>query len=81
MLLLLLLLQVGIIPRALTHLFRQIQEKQATGDQVEVSIGFLEIYQEEVFDLLSVEEKVGLPIREEGGVMHVAGAVDETVTG
>jgi kinesin family protein 4/21/27 len=74
----------GVIPRALAQLFTRVEQREALGDQVQVNIGFLEIYQEEVFDLLNSEEREdgqkGLPIREEGGVMHVAGAKDEHIT-
>ena len=39
--------------RALKQLFQQVETREERGDQVVVTIGFLEIYQEEVFDLLS----------------------------
>ena len=50
---------------------------------MEVSVEFFEIYQEEVYDLLTgelrEEGQKGLPIREEEGTICVAGATAEVV--
>lgn len=43
--------QRGIIPRTIQHLFKEIQNRQDR--QFTVRIGYLEIYNEQLFDLLS----------------------------
>ena len=74
---------VGVIPRAMDHFFKRKAEKEAAGDKIEISVEFLEIYQEECYDLLSGTTKEdgqkGLPIREEDGLVYVAGATSEPV--
>ncbi|OON20051.1 kinesin motor domain protein [Opisthorchis viverrini] len=50
---------VGIIPRALSHLFETLQQ---TGADFSVRVSFLEVYNEELFDLLSVTEANRLTI-------------------
>ena len=76
---------VGIIPRAVARLFEQAAVLEERGDKVEVSVGFLEIYQEEVYDLLTGEIREdgvkGLPIREEDGEIKVAGATEDVAEG
>lgn len=75
---------VGIIPRAMARLFDKVGEMEAAGDEVEVSVCFLEIYQEELYDLLTGEihddGAKGLPIREEDGEIKVAGATEEALS-
>jgi kinesin family protein 4/21/27 len=74
---------VGIIPRAVGRLFERAAAMEGNGEKVEVSVGFLEIYQEEVYDLLTgeirEEGEKGLPIREEDGEIKVAGATEELI--
>ncbi|EOB12722.1 kinesin-like protein, partial [Nosema bombycis CQ1] len=56
----------GIVPQSLEYLFRNLNEKSLT-------CTFIEIYNEEVIDLLS-SHKVPLSLREIKGEVHVAGA-------
>ena len=67
------------------RLFDKVAEMEANGDKVEVCVGFLEIYQEEVYDLLTGSTDAsdgakGLPIREEEGEIKVAGATEEPLS-
>ncbi|CAL8086563.1 unnamed protein product [Calicophoron daubneyi] len=50
---------VGIIPRALSHLFETLQQN---GSDFSVRVSFLEVYNEELFDLLSAAESNRLTI-------------------
>ncbi|VDP91420.1 unnamed protein product [Echinostoma caproni] len=50
---------VGIIPRALSHLFDTLEK---TGSDFSVRVSFLEVYNEELFDLLSLAENQRLTI-------------------
>ncbi|KAF7233762.1 hypothetical protein EG68_11054 [Paragonimus skrjabini miyazakii] len=50
---------VGIIPRALSHLFENLEH---TGADFSVRVSFLEVYNEELFDLLAVTETNRLAI-------------------
>ncbi|GAA56276.1 kinesin family member 11, partial [Clonorchis sinensis] len=52
---------VGIIPRALSHLFETLQQTVCFSD-FSVRVSFLEVYNEELFDLLSVTEANRLTI-------------------
>ena len=78
---------MGIIPRALCELFERVLALKAArgaGCRVSVRVGFLEVYQEEVFDLLSLDtrdaQSSSLSIREEaGGIISVVGATEEAV--
>ncbi len=45
----------GIIPRALHHLFEKLE---ASGNEFSVRVSFLEIYNEELFDLLSTSVRL-----------------------
>ncbi|EOB13410.1 Kinesin-like protein KIF21B [Nosema bombycis CQ1] len=56
----------GIVPQSLEYLFKNLNEKSLT-------CTFIEIYNEEVIDLLS-SHKVPLSLREIKGEVHVAGA-------
>lgn len=50
---------VGIIPRALSHLFHNLEQN---GSDFSVRVSFLEVYNEELFDLLSLTETNRLTI-------------------
>ncbi|KAF5401539.1 Kinesin motor domain protein [Paragonimus heterotremus] len=50
---------VGIIPRALSHLFENLEQ---TGADFSVRVSFLEVYNEELFDLLAITETNRLAI-------------------
>ncbi|KAF6773892.1 hypothetical protein AHF37_07226 [Paragonimus kellicotti] len=50
---------VGIIPRALGHLFENLEQ---TGADFSVRVSFLEVYNEELFDLLAITETNRLAI-------------------
>ncbi|KAA3681900.1 kinesin family member 11 [Paragonimus westermani] len=50
---------VGIIPRALSHLFENLER---TGADFSVRVSFLEVYNEELFDLLAITETNRLAI-------------------
>jgi hypothetical protein len=71
----------GVIPRATFDLFRTIQEKCDGNAQVELS--YLEIYNEEIRDLMrdNEEDKQGLRIRETlNGEVYVSGLKSQPVT-
>ncbi|XP_021347987.1 kinesin-like protein KIF21A [Mizuhopecten yessoensis] len=53
--------EVGIVPRAVSHLFRGIQERQQQAKETnepqpdfKVTVQFIELYNEEIFDLLDI---------------------------
>jgi kinesin family protein 18/19 len=53
--------EAGIIPNSLTDLFNQLQEKKHTaapGERYEVSCSFMEVYNEQVYDLVEPTGKV-----------------------
>ena len=50
----------GIIPRAATFLFRESKKLEATGWKFEFSLSFLEIYNNEAYDLLNNHAAVKL---------------------
>lgn len=70
---------VGIIPRVINLIFEEIEKKKQSGDFV-VKINFIEIYNEEIHDLLNktgVEKN--LAIRERAGNIAIDGLFDENV--
>lgn len=70
---------VGIIPRVINLIFEEIERKKENGDFV-VKINFIEIYNEEIHDLLNktgVEKN--LAIRERAGSIVIDGLCDEPV--
>ena len=80
---------IGLIPRFMTDFFEYLKRKKETsdegkGDQVlldyQLSASFLEVYGEDVFDLLD-EERKSLPLREDshGGVV-VAGLTSRPIS-
>lgn len=75
--------EYGIIPRVASHLFDnvQMQEAEDTNSTYRVRIQFLEIYGEEIRDLLEPSNTGKVTIREtpSGGV-YVSGAREELVT-
>ncbi len=61
--------QTGVLPRAIEHLFESIAA--STGVKYLVSASYLEIYNEEIRDLLSQDTKRKLDLREEAGLRGV----------
>jgi len=78
---------IGIIPRVLADLFKQIQSAQEQDDEdeeettnYEVKVSFVEVYNEEIKDLLSYS-KSNLEIREElNGCIRVVNLTELVVT-
>eukprot|EP00466_Bigelowiella_natans_P016681 jgi/Bigna1/89110/estExt_fgenesh1_pg.C_440011 len=56
----------GLIPRSLSYLYAQIYAAKKEGKEVSISSSYLEIYNEQVFDLLS-NESSALPVRYQFG--------------
>ena len=52
----------GIVPNSIRYVFDQLTRKKA---QYDVSISFSEIYMDEVYDLLALDDDVRLSIRED----------------
>lgn len=74
----------GIIPNAVFDLFSQINEKNANllyGEEYSIIISFIEVYNEQVYDLLDQTGKI-LSLREDQdkGVVVVAGVTEKNVT-
>ena len=81
---------MGLIPRFITEFFQQIKQKKESSDKAlggsptlldySVSASFLEVYGEDVFDLLDADRK-SLPLREDsaGGVV-IAGLTRRPVS-
>ncbi|XP_054756101.2 chromosome-associated kinesin KIF4-like [Lytechinus pictus] len=72
-------IKMGVIPRVIQHLFRVIEEKQDM--EVMLKVSYLEIYNEDIHDLLSKDKKESLAIREDiDGGIRVSGLSEVTVT-
>eukprot|EP00941_MAST-03F_sp_MAST-3F-sp1_P003224 g3224.t1 len=73
--------QDGVIPRVMTHLFSRASEAKAkSGDIISMSCSYLELYKENVKDLLKPSEKP-LSLREDAkGTVFVAGLHEEKVS-
>lgn len=77
----------GIIPCAVRDIFELIEQRQASGsgrkvaEKWTVSLGYIEVYNEQVFDLLGTSGKV-LSVREdqERGIVVVAGMQEQEVS-
>ncbi|XP_058066129.1 chromosome-associated kinesin KIF4A-like [Anopheles bellator] len=74
--------RTGVIPRAIVDIFEKVEETQK--HSVRTSCSFVELYQENVYDLLSVKdgpERQTLDIREgPGGVVLLQGLTEISVT-
>ncbi|ORZ20427.1 P-loop containing nucleoside triphosphate hydrolase protein [Absidia repens] len=74
----------GIVPLFIDTLFDRLQQNQKQrSSQFEVSVSFLELYNEEIVDLLSAtkKENTNLSIREDHmGTIHWSGVREEKVT-
>eukprot|EP01116_Phalansterium_solitarium_P017393 TRINITY_DN4272_c0_g1_i1.p1 TRINITY_DN4272_c0_g1~~TRINITY_DN4272_c0_g1_i1.p1 ORF type:complete len:575 (-),score=230.29 TRINITY_DN4272_c0_g1_i1:2003-3727(-) len=71
----------GIIPRAIEHIFREVQARSQLA--ITVSVSYLEIYNEQLIDLLlsDTADAPQLKIVEDGkGETHVMGLTQQTVT-
>ena len=54
----------GVISYAMTDLFKLVQEEhERTGDSIDVTISYLEVYNETIRDLLAPRSKKDLPLR------------------
>ena len=76
--------EAGIIPNAVTDLFNQIDKKKSTGLEIgeewSVNVTFVEVYNEQVYDLLETSGKI-LYVREDQkeGIVAVAGVTERKV--
>jgi Kinesin motor domain len=73
----------GIIPRVIRHIFHVIEEKESQNANAsyKVQVSFLEIYGEDIRDLLDQTRSSKVSIREApNGDVFVAGAREEVVT-
>lgn len=72
---------VGVIPRAMADIFDRIQQ---LSEQFEFTVkcSFMELYQEQLFDLLSAKsrEETVIEMREDRGCIVMAGLTEELVT-
>ncbi|XP_030836466.1 chromosome-associated kinesin KIF4 [Strongylocentrotus purpuratus] len=72
-------LKMGVIPRVIQNIFQLIEEKQDM--EIVLKVSYLEIYNEDIHDLLSKDKKETLAIREDiDGGIRVAGLSEVTVT-
>ncbi|GAB0092806.1 Kinesin-like protein [Sergentomyia squamirostris] len=71
----------GIIPRAMTDIFSRIDELKGQGYTFTVSCTFLELYQEDLYDLLSEKPREGntLDIREVNSNIVIPGVTEISV--
>uniref|UniRef100_A0A1B0DNZ8 Uncharacterized protein n=1 Tax=Phlebotomus papatasi TaxID=29031 RepID=A0A1B0DNZ8_PHLPP len=71
----------GIIPRAMTDIFQQIDEMKRENFTFSVSCTFLELYQEDLYDLLADKPREGntLDIRESNNNIVIPGVTEVTV--
>ncbi|KAK7044906.1 kinesin-like protein [Favolaschia claudopus] len=65
----------GVIPRVVEALFAKTLSRETEGETTEIAVSYIEIYKDDVFDLLvSRENAPKLPVREnESGMVFVAG--------
>ena len=75
----------GIIPQSVKDLFQLISDKKASlsiGEDYNVILTFIEVYNEQVYDLLTEEKSKVLSLREdqEKGVVIVAGVKEQSVS-
>ncbi len=76
--------EAGIIPNSVTDLFNQIEKKKSTGLEIgeewNVFVTFIEVYNEQVYDLLETSGKI-LYVREDQkeGIVAVAGVTERKV--
>jgi kinesin family protein 18/19 len=71
----------GIIPNAVHDLFSQIDDKNSNllyGEAYNIIISFIEVYNEQVYDLLDQTGKI-LSLREDHGVVVAAGVTERAV--
>ncbi|EKX37393.1 hypothetical protein GUITHDRAFT_116509 [Guillardia theta CCMP2712] len=71
----------GLVPRCLCHIFERVEAMKARGCSVEITVSFIEIYNEAVIDLLSTEARL-LTVREDAirDRTYVEGAVVAAVS-
>lgn len=69
----------GVIPRSFEHIFRTIKAESGTGKEFLVRASYLEIYNEEVRDLLSSDPKRRLDLKEGGDGVYVKDLSNEVV--
>lgn len=77
----------GIVPRAVADIFKKLQENASTVLETSITVSFIEIYNEELTDLLdkASTQKSFLPkpkplIREENGNIFVSNLIEEKVS-
>lgn len=78
--------EAGIIPNAINDVFQHIEEKKnclAVGEKWDVKLSYVEVYNEQILDLLGREVSTGkiLSLREdqEKGIMVIAGVIEQKV--
>lgn len=71
----------GLIPRSIEHLFDQLERKAAECQKFsfKVNVEFVELYNEEIFDLLSSQSVSKIILRDTGSDIVLAGSKSESV--
>jgi len=71
----------GLVPRCLCHIFERVEAMKARGCTVDITVSFIEIYNEAVIDLLSTEARL-LTVREDAirDRTYVEGAIVAAVS-
>lgn len=69
---------IGIIPRVITMIFQEIENRKSEADFI-VKVDFIEIYNEEIHDLLNTGPCKNLVIREKDGSIGVDGITEVIV--
>jgi len=69
----------GIIPRVIERLVAEVQARKETSAPV-LRVSFLEIYNEEIRDLLTPSNEKPITVREEAGAITLPGLSEEAVT-
>ena len=69
----------GIIPRVIERLVAEVQARKETSAPV-LRVSFLEIYNEEIRDLLNPSNEKPITVREEAGTITLPGLSEEVVT-
>src|SRR5690348_13701917 len=71
---------IGILPRAIDALFEKIESKKVKdGVKIDSKVTFMEIYNEDLRDLLSLSNNKNLSIREKEGSAFVDGLTEAPV--
>lgn len=69
----------GIIPRTIRRLFQRVRQMSSDEEQFSLSMSYLEIYQEKVFDLLDTKNKDLVIRQDQAGNIFVPGITQEKI--